>query len=113
MNTRNALIAAALFGASLASASLLVEENFNYTVDSNIGGVAATGTGLTGNWQRTFTDTATATLIYPKLSPCQTANTGKMNSERTRMKGTLALQIYTFGRGVLFLTMSHAAIHIS
>lgn len=51
-----------LVAAVPASASLLVYEGFNYTVDSNIGAVAATGTGLTGNWQRGFTDTASAIL---------------------------------------------------
>ncbi|MCC5846722.1 MAG: PEP-CTERM sorting domain-containing protein [Verrucomicrobia bacterium] len=62
MKTRIPLIAAVFLGAAIASASLLVHEPFDYTVDANIGGVAATGTGLTGNWQRTFTDTATAIL---------------------------------------------------
>jgi len=59
-------ILSAVFASALAlpalQASVLVHEPFDYTVGSNIGGVAATGTGLTGNWQRTFTDTATATL---------------------------------------------------
>jgi hypothetical protein len=35
MKTRTPLIAAALLGASLASATLLVHEPFDYTVDSN------------------------------------------------------------------------------
>lgn len=62
MNKQAKLIAATLCCASIVSATLLVEETFDYTIDSNIGGVAATGTGLTGNWQRTFTDSATAIL---------------------------------------------------
>ena len=49
MRIQNSLFTTALLGASLASATLLVEETFDYTIDSNIGGVAATGTGLTGN----------------------------------------------------------------
>lgn len=56
------LTSTALLAASFSFASLIVVEPFNYTVDANIGGVAATGTGLTGNWQRTFTDGATAIL---------------------------------------------------
>lgn len=45
-----------------SQAALLIEETFNYTVGSNIGASPATGTGLTGNWQRGFSDTATATI---------------------------------------------------
>lgn len=58
------LLCASLFLASysLSQATLLVHEPFDYTVGSNIGGVAATGVGLTGNWQRRYQDTATATL---------------------------------------------------
>lgn len=59
---------AALCGASIASATLLVEETFDYTVGSNIGGVAATGTGLTGDWQRRYQDTATAILRVENIT---------------------------------------------
>lgn len=47
---------------SAAFGSLTVHEPFNYPVDANIGAVAATGTGLAGNWQRSFTDPASAIL---------------------------------------------------
>lgn len=60
---------APLFGLALLAtssspllATLLVQETFDYTLDVNIGSVPATGTGLTGNWQREFNNTATATL---------------------------------------------------
>lgn len=58
------VITSAVAGSALVPAygSLLVEESFNDTLNPNIGGVQATGTGLTGNGQRSFTDTATATL---------------------------------------------------
>ena len=57
-------VVSALAGSALVPAygSLLVEESFNYTLDANLGTQAATGTGLTGNWQRGFTDTASAIL---------------------------------------------------
>ena len=36
---------------SIASATLLVEETFNYA-DGNLGTTTANGTGVTGNWQQ-------------------------------------------------------------
>ncbi|MCD8482865.1 MAG: hypothetical protein LR015_09510 [Verrucomicrobia bacterium] len=70
------LLTASIFLASyaLSQATLLVSEPFNYTVGANIGAVAATGEGLTGNWQRSFTDTASAILRVDEKSNWSTPN---------------------------------------
>lgn len=70
LKLKSAILGLALSGAmiSTASATLLVEETFNYTVGSNIGGVATSGTGMTGNWQRRYQDTATATLRVQNIT---------------------------------------------
>jgi hypothetical protein len=69
MKSFTSLFSALVLAAALPlHATLLVEETFNYTVGSNIGGVAATGTGLTGNWQRRYQDTATAILRVDNIT---------------------------------------------
>jgi len=75
---------------SLAQASLIVNEQFNYTTGS-LSAKAATGTGLTGNWGSAvnagvISGNATGAVIISTLVKVQPPQRSVSNLELTRPK---------------------------